>query len=371
MSHRQPKRGYRELVATQCNAVRVLDLFAGAGGLTQGLHDASSRFKITAAVEMDLAAAASYEKTFGQVVHAGRIEDWLVEHDVPSVDLVVGGPPCQGFSALGRRDAGDERNSMWRHYAEAVRLANPKYFVLENVPQFVRSPEYGIFKATTERGGRLTDYDISAYTLNAADYGAAQSRTRVVVIGRHRDMPDPGRPPPTHLEVHLTVDEAWQGIRSAVSEQELPTDRVTEVAAGKFLPGEFKTTELHLTRNYTDLSMRRFRAIPPGGNRFNLPDNLKAPCWLKHTTGSGDVMGRLRLDRPSVTIRTEFFKPEKGRYLHPTENRAITHYEAARLQGFPDDFKWVGSKTSIARQIGNAVPIPLGAALGRHLAGHL
>lgn len=79
-------------------------------------------------------------------------------------------------------------------------------------------------------------------------------------------------------------------------------------------------------------------------------------------------MGRLNWDRPSVTIRTEFFKPEKGRYLHPTEHRAITHFEAARIQGFPDDYLWVGSKTEIARQIGNAVPLALGAALGRTIA---
>ena len=81
-------------------------------------------------------------------------------------------------------------------------------------------------------------------------------------------------------------------------------------------------------------------------------------------------MGRLFWDRPAVTIRTEFFKPEKGRYLHPEEDRAITHHEAARLMGFPDDFKWVGSKTSIARQIGNAVPIPLGKAIGIELLKH-
>ena len=82
-------------------------------------------------------------------------------------------------------------------------------------------------------------------------------------------------------------------------------------------------------------------------------------------------MGRMHWDRPAVTIRTEFFKPEKGRYIHPDQNRAITHYEAARLQGFPDDFRWVGSKTSIARQIGNAVPIPLGRAIGMALLSAL
>ncbi|XUL88398.1 DNA cytosine methyltransferase [Streptomyces galilaeus] len=90
---------------------------------------------------------------------------------------------------------------------------------------------------------------------------------------------------------------------------------------------------------------------------------LSTESWDNHNTGTGDVMGRLRLGEPSVTIRTEFFKPEKGRYLHPTAARPITHYEAARIQGFPLDFRWCGSKTDIARQIGNAVPIPLGTAI--------
>lgn len=84
-----------------------------------------------------------------------------------------------------------------------------------------------------------------------------------------------------------------------------------------------------------------------------------------------DVMGRLHWDRPSVTIRTEFYKPEKGRYLHPEENRPITHYEAALIQGFPSDFRWHGSKTSIGRQIGNAVPVPLGEVIANHVADHL
>lgn len=356
------------MVTSAPQSIRVLDLFAGAGGLTQGLHDASSRFKIAGAVEMDIAAAATYKKTFGAEVFAGRIEDWLRDHDVPAVDVVVGGPPCQGFSSLGRQALDDARNQLWRQYAEAVRRAGPQYFVMENVPQFLKSPEFAIFSETTQADGPLADYAITPYTLNAADFGAPQARKRVVVIGRHKDLPDPGAPQQTHAGKHMTVREAFQRIRRLVTEQDLPDGRFVQVDSETALRGEFKTPELHLTRNYTDLSLRRFAAIPLGGNRFDLPYELKAPCWRKHTTGSADVMGRLHWDRPSVTIRTEFFKPEKGRYIHPVEDRAITHYEAARLQGFPDDFKWVGSKTAIARQIGNAVPIPLGTEIGKHLA---
>lgn len=90
---------------------------------------------------------------------------------------------------------------------------------------------------------------------------------------------------------------------------------------------------------------------------------LSTKSWDSHNTGTGDVMGRLRLGEPSVTIRTEFYKPEKGRYLHPEQHRPITHFEAARIQGFPLGFRWCGTKTEIATQIGNAVPIPLGKAI--------
>ncbi len=112
-------------------------------------------------------------------------------------------------------------------------------------------------------------------------------------------------------------------------------------------------------------SLLRYDAIPPGGGRFDLPDELLPPCWANKPTGTTDVMGRMRWDRPSLTVRTEFFKPEKGQYLHPQwdpddpddrVNRPITHREAARLQTFPEDFVWCGSKIGIAKQIGNAVP---------------
>ena len=116
--------------------------------------------------------------------------------------------------------------------------------------------------------------------------------------------------------------------------------------------------------------MERYKAIPTGGNRFDLMRNrpdITPACWLEKPTGTTDVMGRLWWDRPAATIRTEFFKPEKGRYLHPTAHRVITHREAARLQTFPDSYVFEGSKIEIARQIGNAVPPLLGKAIAEYL----
>lgn len=356
--------------------ISVLDLFAGAGGLSLGLNEASSLFRTVAAVEMDPRAAATFKVNHPSAdVHCARIEDWLENEVVPEVDVVIGGPPCQGFSALGKQALDDQRNSMWRHYAKAVARARPSYFVMENVPQFLSSPEFALFEEMASEGGELADYDFSAEVVNAADFGAPQRRRRAIVIGYRRELGDPGRPIVTHGP---TTSQPYKTVRDTIGELpgtgSLPVGRTHTYKYAHLqwtFPGPFRVDDLHVDRNYRDLSRKRFEKIPLGGNRFNLPDNLKCSAWLKHTNGSGDVMGRLRWDEPSVTIRTEFTKPEKGRYLHPELHRAITPREGALLQGFPPGYEFVGSTTQVVRQIGNAVPIPLGAAVGRLLIARL
>ncbi|WP_078324562.1 DNA cytosine methyltransferase [Mycobacteroides salmoniphilum] len=346
--------------------VRVLDLFCGAGGFSEGFSQTSHRFTTVRAVEHDLAAAATFAENHGEVVFAGDIEAWLKADDVPSADIIVGGPPCQGFSALGKQNVLDNRNQLWLRYADTIRKAQPRYFILENVPAFLNSDQFKRFKRQCQPSNRLGEYRFEARILNAADFGAPQLRRRVILIGHHRDLPSLGYPRETHgREAWLNLKDALMGLNESVSRVDLPD--VTTTRWQREFPGVFRTADLHLTRHYEGRSLRRFAHIPPGGNRFDIPHDLLSPCWVRHKSGSGDVMGRLHWDRSSVTIRTEFFKPEKGRYLHPTEHRAITHHEAARIQGFPDSYKWVGSKVSIARQIGNAVPIALSKALGQLL----
>ncbi|WP_448617257.1 DNA cytosine methyltransferase [Geodermatophilus sp. URMC 65] len=356
--------------------LRLVDLFAGCGGLTRGFlnvnvdPDVRSEYRVVAAVEADQAAAATYAANFGRDhLHAIRIEDWHRD-EIPSADVVIGGPPCQGFSNLGKRDPSDPRNVLWREYARTLAQIRPDYFVIENVAAFFRSPQWELLQAEVEHGA-LTRYRLQPYVLNAAEFGVPQVRKRAVVIGRHRNNPPVPNPVgefagcPQHF---LSVGEALAKLSEVV-----PPDAIN-LPEGIFefdntaFPGAFETTQLHLTRRLTDLSRRRIAKIPPGGNRFDIPEELLAPCWRKHQSGAKDVMGRLRADRPSVTIRTEFVKPEKGRYLHPTQNRPLTHAEAALLQTFPHDFQWCGSKVAIARQIGNAVPVRLAHALGRSIA---
>jgi DNA (cytosine-5)-methyltransferase 1 len=345
----------------------VVDLFAGAGGLSEGFE--RTGFRTVAAVEQDRLAAATFQINRPTVdLFEGDIVDWL-ERGTPPADVVIGGPPCQGFSNLGARQVRDPRNALWRRYVDALVSIEPLYFVLENVSDFLRSGQYQGLYRETYRNGRLRNYRVESAILNAAHFGAAQIRKRAVVIGSRRDLPPVG----AAVGALTGRPASWTTVRSAIGNLDFQVDQIALPSTrtqrnGEVLRGPFKTTELHVGRRPTELSLQRYAAIPEGGNRNNLPDHLLAACWRGHRGASCDVMGRLRWDRPSVTIRTEFWKPEKGRYLHPEADRALTHLEAARLQGFPDDYLWFGSKIGIGRQIGNAVPVRLAQGIASHLA---
>ena len=366
----------------------VIDLFAGCGGMTKGFVDAG--FEPVLAVENNHAAAASYANNFGaEHVSWGRVED--LEDKACAADVVIGGPPCQGFSQLGSRDPGDPRNKLWREFMDVVLLAGAKAFVIENVSRFSHSWEFKMLAGEVEEG-RLKEYKIEHDTLNAANFGVPQKRLRAFIIGVHKDIigarkkgDEPWMPTPTHSRSAdplpglglrwRTLRDALENIPTKVETTDLPSGSAIEFL-GKPVPGLFSGFDLHFGRNPTQLSLERYRHIPPGGNRKNLPIDLMAECWKKHQSGAGDVMGRLEWDQPSVTIRTEFFKPEKGRYLHHEHhsedlkapgNRPLTHLEAALIQGFDLETKWCGSKTEIARQIGNAVPPPLARAIAEEV----
>ena len=314
-----------------------IDLFSGAGGLGLGFRQAG--FRSVWAVEVDSDAADTYELNFGHPVFKGPIEQ--VEYLPVHADVLIGGPPCQGFSPLGKmspRNEHAEMNQLWRQYIRIVDMCEPKAFVVENVPEFLRSAEgERLIELSQKRG-----YSVAHGVLNASEFGVPQKRRRGILIatkiGEAR-LPSPNG-------TRHTVKEAIGDLPLR------PTDR-----------------DWHIGRNPRPQSLLRYRLVPPGGNRFDLTSTeegraLAPRCWIEKATGSTDVFGRLEWDTQALTIRTEFYKPEKGRYLHPEADRPITHREAMRLQTFPDDFQWVGSRISVARQVGNAVP----PELARHIA---
>lgn len=336
----------------------VIDLFAGCGGLALGLKRAG--FEPIFAVEREQDFAETYAANIGNHCVADEIEKVVASGDVPKADVVVGGPPCQGFSNLTGNKRSDPRRKLWQYYMDVVEMSECKVFVVENVPNFLRSPEgEGVCKRAKELGFHIGDE--SKGILLASNYGVPQNRRRAIIIASKYgpvSLPQP-------TEKRMTVRQALKGVPLRPTFTDLPDSA----------DGLVTSRQLHIARNPTDISLRRYRLIPPGGNRFDLQrlaPEITPGCWIRKTSGGTDLFGRLGWDAPArCTIRCEFYKPEKGRYLHPSEHRPITHWEAARLQTFPDTFRWYGTKIRIAIQIGNAVPPKFAEVLGQVVAEHL
>lgn len=345
----------------QSEKFRVIDLFSGAGGMTLGFTDERfcGGFECVLSVDNDAAAMRTHKRAYSSPGVVGNIEDWLQTNpEIPPADIVIGGPPCQGFSLLNKNRTGDGRRALWEPYMDVVSLCGATMFIMENVPELLRSDEF----SEIEKRARSMGFELIYDVVNAADYGAAQTRKRAIIIGwKPEHTGTPTFPVQTHSKtVQSTSLLPWRTVKDVIAD--LPDPIGVQIRDCK------PPLNLHFGRSPTDVSLARYRAVPPGGNRFDLQKNapeITPACWIRKTSGGTDLFGRLWWDRPSVTIRTEFFKPEKGRYLHPVKHRPITHREAARIMGFPDDFPFEGSKTEIARQIGNAVPPPLAGAIAK------
>ncbi len=375
MMVREEEAVYQARARGQISKCRVrpglIDLFCGAGGMTLGFSKLCGHcFRPVWANDNNRYAVETYNANFGRHCTEGSINYILDNPDfeVPSADVVIGGPPCQGFSLLNKNRDGDSRKQLWRPYMDVVERAGASIFVMENVPQLLNTFEHGEIKESARQlGFRTTDA-----ILCAADYGVPQRRFRAFIIGCRFQDPSTVFPPKKtnynpkngyapglseEMDAYGHNPRPWRTVRNAIENLEPPID--TDV---RKVPPPY---DLHFGRTPTELSKKRYRAIPKEGmNRFDLQrraPGLTPACWIRKTSGGTDLFGRLWWDRAAFTIRTEFFKPEKGRYLHPVQHRPITHREAARFQSFPDDFVFKGTKIEIAKQIGNAVP-PLLAA---------
>jgi len=348
-------------------------MFAGAGGMSLGFSERFGHaFEPVWANDINRYCVETYNANFGEHCTLGDIVDILNDpaNEIPEADVVIGGPPCQGFSLLNKKREGDPRKQLWRPYFEVVKRCGAKVFVMENVPQILGSFEHSEIVDTAEAAG----FKVCGEVLCAADYGAPQTRRRAFIIGCTFFDPSHVFPPlktnydPSKggaqasllrggINGYLPGATKWRTVRDAIADLPPP--------AGTKVRDEPPPLDLHFGRSPTPKSLARYKAIPEEGmNRFDL--QVRAPeltpmCWIRKTSGGTDLLGRLWWDRPAFTVRTEFFKPEKGRYLHPEQHRPITHREGARLQSFPDDFVFSGSKIEIARQIGNAVPPALAA----------
>jgi len=329
----------------------LVDAFCGSGGLSLGLEQAGFETKL--AFDTNPIAVESYRRNISSIACVIDITHPSME-DVSSslrqtgVDLIAGGPPCQGFSKQKRgAHLGDSRNALVREYAKFVRGIKPRFFLLENVDQLGQKRGIELVKIVEEI---LEDYDLIPHFYNAANYGVAQARRRFIIVGKRKSIKSEFRIP------NPTIQK-WITIRDAIGDLPEPPDDFTEHPN---YPNHYRT-------NITKLNIERFSHVPQGGGWWNIPEHLRLECHKNVDVTSGgwpDVYGRLEWEGQAPTITAGFDSFTRGRYGHPESNRAITPREAARLQGFPDDFTFLGNRGDIRLQIGNAVPPPLAKAIG-------
>ncbi len=341
---------------------RLMDLFAGVGGLSLGFEKMG--FDIVFANEFDEGIANAYKvnhpNTQVLVADITKIDfDKIFDKYIGNIDIIVGGPPCQGFSQKGQRKTiHDERNFLFKYYVKAVEKVKPKYFVMENVPNLLTA-EKGYFKREIIELFKRLGYEIKTGVLDAADYGVPQNRRRAVIIGKYQ-CKAPELPAP--IEQKVTI---WDAISDLAY---LESGEGEEVQEYKNSPESLYQREMrkdstklynHIATKHSKVALERLAMIPPNCGKEVLPK--------EHLTKSiySGTWTRMVKDEVSVTITTRFDTPSSGKFTHPYLNRAITVREAARIQSFPDDFHFVGTKTSQMKQVGNAVPPNLAKAIAK------
>jgi len=335
--------------------LRALDLFSGAGGLSLGLTRAG--FQVVAAVDSWEPAVASYRQNFAHPAiradAAGLTKEQLLKDAglAPDpLDLVVGGPPCQGFSIQRIGPDLDDRNALVLEFARLVGELAPRAFLMENVTGLVGRRGRGLLERFVE-SMEAHSYTVDRTTVDAADFGVPQHRRRVIVYGWRSDEK------PLLLPNQA---DSWPAPTVAEAIGDLPSPPESSTAAAD---------PLHVASRMSDLNRSRLALIPPGGGFEDLPPDLRVACHRDGAAkiGHRNVYGRLDPDQPAVTITARFDSFTRGKFAHPYEDRNITLREGARLQTFPDDFRFVGNREEIAALIGNAVPPLLAERLGLEL----
>lgn len=328
----------------------AIDIFCGCGGLTSGLKRAG--FQVLAAVDIDPFPLNTYRANHKDTIvlqddiknidPAKLIDDFKLQHG--ELDLLAGCPPCQGFSTMrtlnGAVSSSDPRNDLLFEFLRFIEVMSPRAVMLENVPGLALDRRFKIFCRSMQKLGYVGEHKI----LDAADYGVPQRRRRLIYLaGKGMAIPFAEKSSKTKT-VRMTIARLPKAGESGDPVHDIPEKRTAKV-------------------------MELIRLIPKnGGSRNQLPVEFHLECH-KRCSGFKDVYGRMAWDSVSPTITGGCFNPSKGRFLHPEEDRAITMREAAMLQGFPKNYKIIGTdnKSGIALMIGNALPPPFIEAHGRSI----
>ncbi|MEZ7890033.1 DNA cytosine methyltransferase [Pedobacter aquae] len=360
------------------NKIKVIGLFSGCGGLDLGFKQAG--YDLIWANDILKDACDTYRLNIGGHI----VNEDITKIDlntIPNADIIIGGPPCQGFSGIGKRDPNDNRSALVYSYLDVVNKVQPKIFLFENVT--------GIKSSKAADGSKVIDnlkqafenigYHINIFTLNAADYGVPQRRKRVFIIGNKLGV-DISVPPQTHFE-NKEGKRKWISSFEAISDLDSPTEN-GETKYKHQPKNEYQTlmrknadkTTLHIVPYSSPTDKQIISHVKPGGNYMDIPDSVstKRIMYFKSTGGRTTTYGRLDPEMPNYTINTHFNRPNIGCNIHYEEDRMITIREGLRFQSFPDDFQLI-SKTqrNYYVQVGNAVPPLLSKAWAEHLLKYL
>jgi DNA (cytosine-5)-methyltransferase 1 len=371
------------------NQYSVIDLFCGTGALSHGLMKQNNAYKTVAGIDLEPSAvktaSANHKSAY---IFCEKIENiapdlMLSKSGVDSIDLIVGGPPCQGFSSLRPsrgKDLEDPRNNLYKQFIEYVKVLRPTAFLMENVIGLVNAGDGKLLRDITKDFQNI-GYSVDWRILNSANFGVPQKRERFFLIGTKKAALGNRKinfPSPTHMfsgrvigtrhkanyvvnpnygEKAITVWEAISDLPSLASGEKAEYYRTKPLndyqLERRINAGAIVT--LHETANHSSKMLEIIRHS--GANITLIPDGLI-------TSGYSSCYSRLDAEEPSTTITVKFTSPASSKCIHPNDDRSITPREAARIQGFDDNYIFCGSKTDIASQIGNAVPPLFGAIFG-------
>lgn len=371
--------------------MKLIDLFAGCGGLSTGFEMAG--FEIPLAVEIDAWASETYKKnhpdTFVMTEDITNIKDLdsLLDSKEISIDGIIGGPPCQGFSLSGNRDPKDPRNSLFMEFVRFVTHYKPKFFVMENVTGILsmvtkeKKPVRDVIRTEFENAG----YNLEVFTLNAAEFGVPQSRMRVFFIGLRNDIPyDKDRVEPkgfTFGDDQITIEQAIMDLPQIKSsegtdEQDYTMDPQNDFQ--RYARKGSKKVYNHIAMRHTKRLIERFEQIGFGQSVADVAAEHQQRQRGDATKVSGKVYSQNNMrpfpDKPSPTIPASF----QSNFVHPFINRNYTAREGARLQSFPDTYIFCGKRTTMSweknlsqyQQIGNAVPPLLAKSIAETISAY-
>ncbi len=355
---------------------KIVSLFSGCGGLDLGFH--KQGYKLLWANEFIPDFCDTFEKNFHIKPVCEDIQNINVSK-IPKADLLIGGPPCQSFSLLGKRKEGDKRGNMVWEYIRVLKKVKPRIFLFENVVglKSMKNKNGALVIDDLKRAFERAGYAINMHILNSADYGVPQRRRRVFIVGSSKGEKIDA-PKATHSEYGEKGLKKWVTAAEALSDLSDPPS-----VKYKFSPrSDFqklmrrKSTGIfhHDVPYASNKDKEIIKSVKPGGNYMDVPDNIATKRILnfKKTGGRTTTYGRLHPNKTPYTLNTHFNRPNVGCNIHYKYDRLITIREGLRIQSFPDWFTLVSkNKKNYYAQVGNAVPPLLAEAWAKHLKKYL